>query len=146
MRCLYNLQESMCFGFILTFNYKVCNTHIYCYRMELEQIRGVLYIRVFLQSFVIFHLRIAFFISILSYVLLGNYINTQKVGKDKFKYIVKFVKLYSTLIIYCILYLNIMFLTVFLGFCYTFIFKDIDNNDSIFPPRHFNVSRNANIY
>ncbi|KAL5233639.1 hypothetical protein ACI65C_001049 [Semiaphis heraclei] len=48
-------------------------------KMELEQIRGVLYIRVFLQSFVIFHLRIAFFISILSYVLLGNNINTQKV-------------------------------------------------------------------
>ncbi|XP_015366052.1 PREDICTED: probable multidrug resistance-associated protein lethal(2)03659 [Diuraphis noxia] len=48
-------------------------------KMELEQIRGVLYIRVFLQSFVIFHLRIAFFISILSYVLLGNFINTQKV-------------------------------------------------------------------
>ncbi|XP_060872271.1 probable multidrug resistance-associated protein lethal(2)03659 isoform X2 [Metopolophium dirhodum] len=48
-------------------------------KLELEQIRGVLYIRVFLQSFVIFHLRFALFISILSYILLGNYINTQKV-------------------------------------------------------------------
>ncbi|KAE9539572.1 hypothetical protein AGLY_004824 [Aphis glycines] len=48
-------------------------------KMELKQIRGVLFIRVFLQSFVIFHLRIALFTSILSYVLLGNYINTQKI-------------------------------------------------------------------
>ncbi|CAH1736130.1 unnamed protein product [Aphis gossypii] len=48
-------------------------------KLELKQIRGVLFIRVFLQSFVIFHLRIALFTSILSYVLLGNYINTQKI-------------------------------------------------------------------
>ncbi|XP_022162516.1 probable multidrug resistance-associated protein lethal(2)03659 [Myzus persicae] len=48
-------------------------------KMELKQIRGALYIRVFLQSFVIFHLRFALFISIFSYILLGNYINTQKV-------------------------------------------------------------------
>ncbi|XP_060851388.1 probable multidrug resistance-associated protein lethal(2)03659 [Rhopalosiphum padi] len=48
-------------------------------KMELKQIRGVLFIRVFLQSFIIFHLRFALFISILSYILLGNYINTQKV-------------------------------------------------------------------
>jgi len=48
--------------------------------MEIEQIRGTSWIRIFLQSFSIFHFRFAFFISILSYVLLGNYINTQQVN------------------------------------------------------------------
>jgi ATP-binding cassette, subfamily C (CFTR/MRP), member 4 len=51
-----------------------------CYRMEIEQIKGASWIRVFLQSFRIFHFRFALFISILSYVLLGNNINTQQVN------------------------------------------------------------------
>ncbi|XP_025200376.1 probable multidrug resistance-associated protein lethal(2)03659, partial [Melanaphis sacchari] len=48
-------------------------------KMELKHIRGVLFIRVFLQSFIIFHQRLTLFISILSYILLGNYINVQKI-------------------------------------------------------------------
>lgn len=48
--------------------------------MEIEQIRGTSWIRVFLQSFRIFHFRLALFISILSYVLLGNNINTKQVN------------------------------------------------------------------
>jgi len=48
--------------------------------MEIKQIKGASWIRVFLQSFRIFHFRFALFISILSYVLLGNNINTQKVN------------------------------------------------------------------
>lgn len=48
--------------------------------MEIKQIRGTSWIRVFLQSFRIFHYRLALFISILSYVLLGNNINTKQVN------------------------------------------------------------------
>eukprot|EP00102_Acyrthosiphon_pisum_P018651 XP_016655861.1 PREDICTED: probable multidrug resistance-associated protein lethal(2)03659 isoform X2 [Acyrthosiphon pisum] len=51
----------------------------YARKMEIEQIRGTSWIRVFFQSFRIFHIRFALFTSILSYVLLGNYINTQQV-------------------------------------------------------------------
>ncbi|KAF0749477.1 putative multidrug resistance-associated protein lethal(2)03659, partial [Aphis craccivora] len=51
----------------------------YARKMEIKQIKGASWIRVFLQSFRIFHFRFALFISILSYVLLGNNINTQKV-------------------------------------------------------------------
>ncbi|XP_060872281.1 probable multidrug resistance-associated protein lethal(2)03659 isoform X3 [Metopolophium dirhodum] len=51
----------------------------YARKMEIKQIRGTSWIRVFLQSFRIFHFRFALFISIFSYVLLGNYINTQQV-------------------------------------------------------------------
>ncbi|XP_060850595.1 probable multidrug resistance-associated protein lethal(2)03659 [Rhopalosiphum padi] len=51
----------------------------YARKMEIEQIKGASWIRVFLQSFRIFHFRFALFISILSYVLLGNNINTQQV-------------------------------------------------------------------
>ncbi|XP_026805613.1 probable multidrug resistance-associated protein lethal(2)03659 [Rhopalosiphum maidis] len=51
----------------------------YARKMEIKQIKGASWIRVFLQSFRIFHFRFALFISILSYVLLGNNINTQQV-------------------------------------------------------------------
>uniref|UniRef100_A0A2S2PCH1 Putative multidrug resistance-associated protein lethal n=1 Tax=Schizaphis graminum TaxID=13262 RepID=A0A2S2PCH1_SCHGA len=51
----------------------------YARKMEIEQIKGATWIRIFLQSFKIFHFRFALFISILSYVLLGNNINTQQV-------------------------------------------------------------------
>ncbi|XP_022162518.1 probable multidrug resistance-associated protein lethal(2)03659 isoform X2 [Myzus persicae] len=51
----------------------------YARKMEIKQIKGSSWIRVFLQSFRIFHFRLALFISILSYVLLGNNINTQQV-------------------------------------------------------------------
>eukprot|EP00102_Acyrthosiphon_pisum_P027033 XP_016664243.1 PREDICTED: probable multidrug resistance-associated protein lethal(2)03659 isoform X1 [Acyrthosiphon pisum] len=51
----------------------------YARKMEIKQIRGTSWIRVLLQSFRIFHNRFALFICILSYVLLGNYINTQQV-------------------------------------------------------------------
>lgn len=50
--------------------------------MEIEQIRGTSWIRIFLQSFRIFHFRLALFISISSYVLLGNNINTKQVNKQ----------------------------------------------------------------
>ncbi|KAL4089621.1 hypothetical protein QTP88_024632 [Uroleucon formosanum] len=51
----------------------------YARKMEIKQIRGTSWIRVFVQSFRIFHFRLALFLSILSYVLLGNYINTKQV-------------------------------------------------------------------
>jgi len=56
------------------------NVHLFRYRMEIKQIRGTSWIRVFTQSFRIFNFRFALFLSILSYVLLGNYINTQQVN------------------------------------------------------------------
>lgn len=49
------------------------------YRLETRQIRGALFIKIFMGSFKIFHSKIALFLSILSYVFLGNYINTEKV-------------------------------------------------------------------
>lgn len=58
-------------------------------RMEIEQIRGVTWIRVFSQSMRIFHLRFALFISILTYVFLGNNINTKQVNTYMFKNMVK---------------------------------------------------------
>jgi len=54
--------------------------NLFCYRIEIDQIRGTSWIRFFFQSFRIFHIRFALFICILSYVLLGNYINTQQVS------------------------------------------------------------------
>ncbi|XP_026805619.1 probable multidrug resistance-associated protein lethal(2)03659 isoform X1 [Rhopalosiphum maidis] len=51
----------------------------YARKIEIEQIKEASWIKVFLQSFRIFHFRFALFISILSYVLLGNNINTQQV-------------------------------------------------------------------
>lgn len=53
--------------------------------MEIKEIRGSSYIGVIVTSFKIFHIRFALFISILSYVLLGNYINTHKVNIIFFK-------------------------------------------------------------
>ncbi|XP_050432547.1 probable multidrug resistance-associated protein lethal(2)03659 isoform X2 [Adelges cooleyi] len=51
----------------------------YARKKEIKQIRGASYIRAILLSFIVFHTRIALFVSILSYVLLGNYITAQKV-------------------------------------------------------------------
>lgn len=50
------------------------------YRLEVEQLRLASYIKVILQCFKIFHTRLALFISILSYILLGNAIDVQKVN------------------------------------------------------------------
>lgn len=52
------------------------------YRKEIQQIRGSSYIRGVLLSFIVFHTRIALFFSILSYVLLGNFITAQKVNSS----------------------------------------------------------------
>ncbi|XP_025405942.1 probable multidrug resistance-associated protein lethal(2)03659 isoform X3 [Sipha flava] len=51
----------------------------YARKKEIQQIRGSSYIRGVLLSFIVFHTRIALFFSILSYVLLGNFITAQKV-------------------------------------------------------------------
>ncbi|VVC32358.1 Hypothetical protein CINCED_3A013682 [Cinara cedri] len=48
-------------------------------KKEIQQIRGSSYIRGVLLSFIVFHTRIALFFSILSYVLMGNFITAQKV-------------------------------------------------------------------
>jgi ATP-binding cassette subfamily C (CFTR/MRP) protein 4 len=53
---------------------------MYNFRKEIQQIRGSSYIRGVLLSFIVFHTRIALFFSILSYVLLGNFITAQKVN------------------------------------------------------------------
>jgi ATP-binding cassette subfamily C (CFTR/MRP) protein 4 len=51
----------------------------YARKKEIQQIKGSSYIRGVLLSFIVFHTRIALFFSILSYVLLGNFITAQKV-------------------------------------------------------------------
>ncbi|XP_046668372.1 probable multidrug resistance-associated protein lethal(2)03659 isoform X3 [Homalodisca vitripennis] len=48
-------------------------------RAELREISKTAYIRGILSSFTIFHIRIAIFVSILTYVFFGNYINATKV-------------------------------------------------------------------
>ncbi|XP_025406860.1 probable multidrug resistance-associated protein lethal(2)03659 [Sipha flava] len=48
-------------------------------KLEIDQIKSATHIKATIQSFIIFHTRIAIFSSILSYVLLGNYITSQKV-------------------------------------------------------------------
>ncbi|XP_050545467.1 probable multidrug resistance-associated protein lethal(2)03659 isoform X2 [Daktulosphaira vitifoliae] len=51
----------------------------YARKKEVQQIKGASFIRAILLSFMVFHTRIALFASILSYVILGNYIDAQKV-------------------------------------------------------------------
>ncbi|VVC32361.1 ABC transporter type 1, transmembrane domain,ABC transporter-like,P-loop containing nucleoside triphosphate [Cinara cedri] len=57
------------------FTYLVQNAR----KMEVKHLRSASHIRVVLNCFKIFHTRLALFISILAYILLGNTIDTQKV-------------------------------------------------------------------
>lgn len=64
---------------VLLNNYKLLNKMYNHLRLEIDQIKSATHIKVIFLSFIIFHTRFAIFISILSYVLLGNYVTTQKV-------------------------------------------------------------------
>ncbi|XP_054270037.1 probable multidrug resistance-associated protein lethal(2)03659 [Macrosteles quadrilineatus] len=48
-------------------------------KREIKEIRGASYIRGLLLSFIIFHSRVAIFVSIFVYILMGNAINAEKV-------------------------------------------------------------------
>lgn len=79
--CFYKSYKIVLNNIILVHNIHIIYVYKYLYncRKEIEHIKISSYIRDTLTSLAIIQTRFQLFISILSYVLLGNYITVQKV-------------------------------------------------------------------